>query len=53
MKTSTLIVAELAVLVLLLSLPTSQEPIFWIMPVGISVSIAKSDVNDGIGFDFV
>ena len=47
-----LLVVVLTVIILLLILPTSQEIIYWIILVGICVSISKYDVVDGISLDF-
>ena len=38
----------LTVLVLLLFSPPSQEPFRWLLLVGVTVRVKKSDVNDGV-----
>ena len=48
---SLLLVELLTVLVLILLIPMSQEIIHWLILVGIRVSIAKSDVDDGVSLD--
>ena len=41
----------LTVLILILLLPTIQEIIHWIIPVGICISIFKYDVKNGVSMD--
>ena len=54
MNTIPFLVAVITVIIRIYLLPTIQEIIYWLILAGISISISisKSDVDDGVSLDF-